>query len=209
MANSEHLLHLKRGVAHWNEWRRQHLEIRVDLMRADLSGLNLKWIDLRDTDLIGANLQQSNLAGADLRWANLSTVDLQQADLRGADLSFANLTQANVAGTNFTATDLREAILTEVNIDQAIWTRATLSYPGSGNGGVPPLPELETPSLLSDAAEPDLPPGHADPIASPDSDATVTLPAAPDLSAEEDLAAVATSDAEFGTLEDWIREGFG
>ena len=38
--------------------------------RADLSGLNLRWADLRDADL----------SGADLRWA-----DMRKADMRGSD----------------------------------------------------------------------------------------------------------------------------
>ena len=38
MANEEHLAILKKGVAAWNEWRKQHPDIRPDLGGADLHG---------------------------------------------------------------------------------------------------------------------------------------------------------------------------
>lgn len=67
----------------------------------DLSGVNLKGVDLRSMDLTGANL-----TGADLR----------QADLRGAYLARANLTSAHVEGAIFASTDLRGAILPDGSV---------------------------------------------------------------------------------------------
>jgi len=39
MENKKHLDLLKKGVVVWNEWRREHPDIRPDLSREDLRGL--------------------------------------------------------------------------------------------------------------------------------------------------------------------------
>lgn len=127
MANYEHLLLLQQGVSQWNEWRRQHLHYPIDLVRADLRGMRLRWIDLRDADLRGADLTQANLQGADLRWANLAQANLTQADLQGATLSFANLQAANLEQTNFRAADLRAAQLQATILETADFSSAILS----------------------------------------------------------------------------------
>jgi hypothetical protein len=127
VANYEHLLLLKQGVSHWNEWRRKHLHTPIDLVRADLRGLRLRWVDLRDADLSGADLSQACLQGADLRWANLAQANLTQTDLQGATLSFANLQAANLAQTNFRAADLRAAQLQSASLETADFSGAILS----------------------------------------------------------------------------------
>jgi hypothetical protein len=38
MANDEHVAMLKKGVAAWNAWRDENLDILPDLRGADLSG---------------------------------------------------------------------------------------------------------------------------------------------------------------------------
>ena len=67
--------------------------------RANLSGANLSWANLRradlsEADLSGANLRradlyEANLSGANLRGANLSCANLSEADLSGADLDYS------------------------------------------------------------------------------------------------------------------------
>ncbi len=66
----------------------------------DLSGANLK-----EMDLTGRELRFANLAGADmtesvLRMEDLSSVNMEGADLHKADLSNATLTNANLRDTN-------------------------------------------------------------------------------------------------------------
>ena len=51
MANQEQLKFLKQGVAEWNAWRREHPEIRPNLIMAQL---------------LGADLSRANLSGAGL-----------------------------------------------------------------------------------------------------------------------------------------------
>ena len=110
MANPEHLKILWQGVD-WNEWRKQHPDVKPDLgganlSRANLSGVNLSGVDLSGADLSGANLMKvnlsfANLAAANLREAYLFLVELYRGNLDGADLS-----RARAGGTSFTAVDL-------------------------------------------------------------------------------------------------------
>lgn len=64
MADEEHLKILNFGVEAWNQWRKKNLDVRPDLINADLNF-------------------------APLSFANLSGADLFSADLRSADLSVA------------------------------------------------------------------------------------------------------------------------
>ena len=57
--------------------------------RADLSGANLRYADLRDAYLGGANLSGADLRDADLGGAYLGGADLRCANLSGADLRCA------------------------------------------------------------------------------------------------------------------------
>ncbi len=79
MANRKQLDLLKQGVDGWNQWRREHPEIRHDLRGANLNG----------ADLSGAILRGAHLSGAILRGAHLSRASLNQAHLNGANLSGA------------------------------------------------------------------------------------------------------------------------
>lgn len=65
--------------------------------KADLSGANLSWTDLRGAKLIGANLRDADLSSANLSGANLRDADLSSADLRDAELSSANIDYATIS----------------------------------------------------------------------------------------------------------------
>ncbi len=47
MANQEHLDILKQDVQAWNQWRREHPDIRPNLNSAHLSGADLYGVSLR------------------------------------------------------------------------------------------------------------------------------------------------------------------
>ncbi len=92
---------------------RKHRLTRVKLpngpgrmfIRADLSGR-----DLRDMNLVGADLSAANLTGADLRGVNLRGAKLNETTLRDADLEGAcmrNVTafRADFTGANIVDTD--------------------------------------------------------------------------------------------------------
>lgn len=70
--------------------------------RADLSGTDLRGVNLRGTDLSGANLNGANLRGTDLSVANLNGTDL-----RGVDLSWADLSETDLSGADLSGADLK------------------------------------------------------------------------------------------------------
>lgn len=59
MANQEQLDILKQDVIAWNNWRRKHKSVKINLYQADL----------RRTDLERADLMEADLREADLRGA--------------------------------------------------------------------------------------------------------------------------------------------
>ena len=106
MANQDHLDILKQGVEVWNQWRKEHLDIRPDLSLAELSGVNLKGVHLFRTNLIEANFSRADLIDAALDECNLSKSNFQGANLNRASFSMTDLFEVNL-----TEADLSEAIL--------------------------------------------------------------------------------------------------
>ena len=152
MANQEHLDILKQGVDIWNEWRKEHPDLRPDLsasnltkghfMRANLSRVNLNgavlsWsslsgADLSEAILIRADLMRADLSGAilcktDLNWADLSEADLSGADLSGANLGWAYIQSASLIGADLSASNLIRADLGKANLKGARLRGADLS----------------------------------------------------------------------------------
>ena len=72
----------------------------IDLMNCNLEGADLSLARVCEANLCGAKLSKADLHGADLRgtylcWADLRGALLDKTDLRGADLSWACLGGAN------------------------------------------------------------------------------------------------------------------
>lgn len=97
--------------------------------KLDLSGKNMRDIDLSHFDLTGANLKSAKLIMADLgnttlkkaslKEALLRGADLTEADLRGADLSNADLSQANLRRLDLSKINLQGADLDFAKLDEA------------------------------------------------------------------------------------------
>jgi len=83
-----------------------------DLVRADLSFLDLRGADLSNGNLREATLIRADLSGVNLRGANLLEADLQQADLREADLTYALVTDQQLAA----AGSLQGAVLPDGSV---------------------------------------------------------------------------------------------
>ena len=79
-------------------------------MKANFSGVDLSFADLRRVNLSGVDLSGANLSGADLRCADLSGANLSFADLRRVNLSGADLRGANLSGVDLSGVDLRGAV---------------------------------------------------------------------------------------------------
>jgi uncharacterized protein YjbI with pentapeptide repeats len=114
----------------------------VDLSGADLRGLDLSQADLSGAVLVGADLSdatfvQAELVGADLTGATLHDTDLSQADLSHAvlvdvDLSGENLTQVTLDDVEAPGVDLSGARMTQVGLEDANLSGADLSDADAG-----------------------------------------------------------------------------
>jgi len=69
---------------------------------------NLSGADLRGVNLAGANLHRASFKGSLLGGTDLSGADLRRADLEGAYLRRCNLQGARLAGANLDGADMRE-----------------------------------------------------------------------------------------------------
>ncbi len=159
MANQEHLAILIQGVDAWNQWRKQHPEVRPDLSGAILSKANLCSVNLRGANLSFANFSEANLNEAQLsearfgdmsdvvnRWpsglleypselgigVNLMTANLRGTSLVKANLSGARLYFADLSRANLTSANLSRAHLSGVDFREADLSGANLSEEAIG-----------------------------------------------------------------------------
>jgi formylglycine-generating enzyme required for sulfatase activity len=72
---------LLNSVEYWNEWRRDHPEVSINLAEANLSYANLRKANLRDANLTAASLTGADLSGTDLTRAILTGTKLSGAIL--------------------------------------------------------------------------------------------------------------------------------
>ena len=122
MANEKQLAILRKGVEAWNAWRGDNLDVRPDLM-----GANLRKADIGGADLSGAILREAILDQADLTGADLTGADLDQTNLSYADLSEADLSEAILYQAKLHQTNLRKAILREARIGRTVFMNIDLS----------------------------------------------------------------------------------
>lgn len=95
-----HAARLRAGAQVWNDWRAANPSAEPNL-----SGANLRALDLSR-----ANLAGTNLSDADLSLATLNHADLHNAILAGANLSESRLQRANFKDADLTRTDLHRAV---------------------------------------------------------------------------------------------------
>jgi uncharacterized protein YjbI with pentapeptide repeats len=108
------------------ELRPEHSDLRrVPNLAAELSALKAHYPD-SIIDLTGANMRRVNLRNVDLRDASLGITDLRNADLSGAKLTRATLYDADLRGVNLVNTDLRQSALTEADLTSADLRNANL-----------------------------------------------------------------------------------
>jgi len=138
MANPEHLAILKQGVKQWNEWRKEHPDVRPNLRAAIRVEVDLRKRDLTEANLHGADLNGADLSEAVLSGANLSLAVLSWTNLSRTNRSAANLSEANLSGVHLGGADLSGAELTWAilsgNLSQANLSEANL-FGASLHGG--------------------------------------------------------------------------
>jgi uncharacterized protein YjbI with pentapeptide repeats len=99
----------------------------ISKLKLDLISANLSSVNLRGANLSNANLRDANLSSANLRGANLSSANLSDANLTVAELSNANLSDADLNRTNFCSANLSDAFLMTVNLMNANLMNADLT----------------------------------------------------------------------------------
>jgi uncharacterized protein YjbI with pentapeptide repeats len=136
VADRQHVDRLREGAAKWNDWRRgrkQFIDLSgadlrdLDLRGADLTGVALGGADLRGADLSAANLRNTDLNNAKLSSAHLSGTSLRHADLNNADLRGAHLVEAELSFANLKKADLSKANLSSANLSKADLSKTNLS----------------------------------------------------------------------------------
>ncbi|EFH81064.1 pentapeptide repeat-containing protein [Ktedonobacter racemifer] len=99
----------------------------IDLLRADLNGVQLYKPWLNEVNLHKTDLSEADLYEADLLGANLSGADLSEAHLAGAILYSVNLSNANLLRTDLHDAELGDADLRNANLSDADLQRARLT----------------------------------------------------------------------------------
>ena len=100
----------------------------VDLLEARLSRANFRDADLSNSTLMEANLSHAILWRANLSHARLWKANLSKADIsQGATLSNADLTYANLVDSNLFLADLSGASLLGANLSGASLERTNLT----------------------------------------------------------------------------------
>lgn len=99
---------------------------QLDLLKADLSGKDLRLTNLSRAFLVEANLSEADLTGADLGWANLRWANLDKANLSRAVMVAADLRKAKLTGAVMILANLNVADLTGANLFEADLNSVTL-----------------------------------------------------------------------------------
>jgi uncharacterized protein YjbI with pentapeptide repeats len=128
MANSDHVVILRQGVAAWNAWRENYPNIEPDLTEVDLSGLGLRGANLYKSKLSRSNLRRCDLSNAFLRKAVLDEADLSDGDLTEVNLSEALLSRAYLMRAHLTNGNLERVEARKADFSHADLSRAILKY---------------------------------------------------------------------------------
>ncbi|NQV89045.1 MAG: pentapeptide repeat-containing protein [Parcubacteria group bacterium] len=126
MANPKHIALVLEGKAAVDAWNTANPGGKLDLTAANLSGMNLMFMEWGGADLSGANLSGSDLSGASLWrtkcvWTNFSGADLSGVAFSNSDLSYADLTEAILKGAFFNGATMEEADLEGTFLDPNVW----------------------------------------------------------------------------------------
>ena len=103
----------------------------INLMNCNLRGVNMSQARVCEANLCGARLSKADLHGADLRgtylcWADLRGANLYEADLREADLSWADLQETDLRGVHLERATLYGAFLGRADLRGAFLDKTDL-----------------------------------------------------------------------------------
>ncbi len=126
MANPDHLALVLEGKDAVDAWNTANPGGKLDLSGANLSGMNLMFMEWGGADLSAADLSGSNLGGATI-WnakcvgTNFSGADLSGVAFSNTDLSGANLSGATLPGAFFNGATMDDANLEGTFLDPNAW----------------------------------------------------------------------------------------
>ena len=121
---------LNRILALHEDWLMSGGE-RVNLVGANLDGMDFTNAKLSRMNFLGASLKYANFTGVDLigstlKYANFTGTNFTGAKLGGATLTATNFTDANFAGANLSGAIFSHTNLTHANFKGADLFRAAL-----------------------------------------------------------------------------------
>jgi tetratricopeptide (TPR) repeat protein len=122
--NPEHLALLKKSIQEFNAWRAENWNIKPDLSGADLRGMNLFQANLTDTNLASADLSDAILVSAEARSADFDHTNMSGSQCQGVNFSLSNMTRASFHGANLTGSSLQNCCLVEVDFTNSDCTGA-------------------------------------------------------------------------------------
>ena len=91
---------------------------RINIEEANLSGVRLGRVDMRQARMDFSTLSEAHLFFANLERADMSGVDLSGAVLTGANMRYVNLVAADLRGTLLSEVDLMHAKLDNAKFDE-------------------------------------------------------------------------------------------
>lgn len=118
LMNPEHYELAKKSIKEFNDWRAQNYDVKPDLSGADLRGLNLFKINFANANLAGADLRGATLISVEARNADLEHADLGGALLQNANFSMANMTRVNLKGANLTGAFMQDCSFVEADLSE-------------------------------------------------------------------------------------------
>ncbi len=116
--NPEHYELVKKSIKEFNDWRAKNYDVKPDLSGADLRGMNLFKINFANADLSGADFRGAILISVEARNADLEHADLSGAQLQNANFSMANLTRVNLKGSNLTGAFMQDCSFVEADLSE-------------------------------------------------------------------------------------------
>ena len=163
-ANPEHVTIVREGVNAIKEWKRRNRGVSLNLVGAQLEGINLCgtdlsikklvladrsgtkdfWTYLCGADLTGADLTEANLVEAHMPMANLFRANLSRANLFAAYMPWANLYRANLSRANLVRANLFRANFVETNLSFTDFAHAELRSTVIGDCDLSQVKGLET-----------------------------------------------------------------
>jgi Pentapeptide repeats (8 copies)/TIR domain len=127
MANQKHLEVLMQSVSKWHQWRNENPQVKPDLSEANLQGVTLIKAYLSGSNLRAANLKEANLCESILTDTDLQSANAQSAKLNHAKLQRANLHRTDFTGAHLIGANLCDAKLIGTNFSGAYFNMANLS----------------------------------------------------------------------------------